>query len=141
MTLKLSILTPERRLIENETVQFVKLPTSEGEVEILPDHAPLVGSLETGVFSFVNIQGQATTGVMTTGFFEVSGNRVVVSAEVLELEGEIDVNRAKTAQKKAEDMLKESSLEQHQFEKYQLKLQRALIRQQLANQNPSQIDH
>lgn len=139
MSLELAILTPERRLIEREAVRYIKLPTSEGEIEILPDHAPLVGLLETGVFSYVNTQGQVTSGVMTTGFFEVSNNKVTVSAEVLELEGEIDVNRAKTAQKKAEDMLKESSLEPQQFEKYQLKLQRSLIRQQLAS--GSKLDH
>jgi F-type H+-transporting ATPase subunit epsilon len=139
MNLELTILTPERRLIEREAVQYIKLPTSEGEIEILPDHAPLVGSLETGVFTYVNTQGQVTSGVMTSGFFEVSNNKVMVSAEVLELEGEIDASRARTAQKKAEDMLKESSLEPHQFEKYQLKLQRSLIRQQLAS--GSKLDH
>lgn len=139
MSIELTILTPERRLIEREAVQYIKLPTTEGEIEILPDHAPLVGSLETGVFNYVNTQGQLTSGVMTTGFFEVFNNKVTVSAEALELQGEIDVNRAKTAQKKAEDMLKESALEPQQFEKYQLKLQRALIRQQLAS--GSKLDH
>ncbi|HAR44141.1 MAG TPA: F0F1 ATP synthase subunit epsilon, partial [Bdellovibrionales bacterium] len=55
----------------------------------------------------------------------------VVTAETLELKAEIDVNRAKKAQKLAEDALKAADLDEKKFKKYQLKLQRSLIRQHL----------
>lgn len=130
--LKLSILSPERRLLEAETVQEITLPTSEGQIEILPGHAAMIGTLQTGVFSYVSSDGSKHTGLITTGFFEVADDQVTVMAETLELSGEIDVERAKKAQKVAEDVLREAELDEHKFKKYELKLQRALIRQQIA---------
>ena len=53
-------------------------------------------------------------------------------AETIELRKEIDVERAKRAQKIAEDILRDAELDEHRFRKYQLKLQRSLIRQQVA---------
>lgn len=127
--LKLSILSPERKLLEEAAVAEIVLPTSEGQIELLPGHAALVGTLDTGMFVYKSPEGSTTRGVITTGFFEVANDRVTVMAETLELEGEIDVERAKRAQKAAEDALRESELDTHSFRKYELKLQRALIRQ------------
>ena len=107
---------------------------SEGQVEILPGHAPMVGSLETGVFTY-RVPGDPTVhkGMISTGFFEVRDDRVTVLAETLELAGEIDVERARKAQGLAEQALTQAALEPDQFKKYQLKVQRALIRQQVAS--------
>ncbi|MCM2323132.1 MAG: ATP synthase F1 subunit epsilon [Oligoflexia bacterium] len=130
--LKLTILSPERKLLEECPVQEVLLPTSEGQIQILPGHAAIVGTIETGVFGYRDAAGHVSTGVVTTGFFEVSGERVTVTAETLELKGEIDVERAKRAQKAAEEALRSADLDSAKFRKYQLKLQRSLIRQQIA---------
>ena len=65
------------------------------------------------------------------GFFEVKNNEVYVMAETLELKGEIDVNRAKKAQQLAEQTLQAAGLDEHHFKKYQLKVQRSIIRQNL----------
>lgn len=109
----------------------VTLPGSEGQIEILEGHAPTVGTLDTGVFSY-HVSGAAHSGVISSGFFEICDNNVTVLAETLELRGEIDVERARRAQKLAEDNLKAADLDPHHFGKYQLKLQRSLIRQQVA---------
>lgn len=74
-------------------------------------------------------------GVISNGFFEVNGDCVMVLAETLELRGEIDVARAKLAQQKAEKALQEAGIDEHRFRKYQLKLQRALLRQHLGSQS------
>ena len=130
--LKLSILTPERRLLEQKTVESVTLPGSEGQIQILEGHAPMIGTLYTGAFKY-QIAGQPEeSGVISTGFFEVSGQEVAVMAETIELRNEIIPARAKTAQEKAEATLLDPALDEHKFRKYQLKLQRALIRQQVA---------
>ena len=128
-TIKLSVYSPERRLIENREVESVTLPTSEGQIQVLPGHVHMAGTLETGPFWYTE-KGQDVRGVISYGFFRVVGEEVSVMAETLELSTEIDVARAKLAQKKAEDALKEATLEEGHFDKYQLKLQRALIRQQ-----------
>lgn len=130
--LKLTVLTPERRLLLGLNVESVALTGYEGEISILPGHAPMLGNLETGGFSYRSVEGVSTQGVITTGFFEVSKNEVVVLAENLELKGEIDIDRARKAQKRAEDTLKEANIGETDFKKYQLKLFRSLIRQQVA---------
>ena len=133
-TLKLTLLTPERRVFEGVDVSSVTLPGSEGQIQILPGHASFLGSLETGAFRFSRTQdgGGEDAGVISSGFFRVADGLVTVMAETLELRGDIDVARAKAAQAKAEKMLNEETLDEHQFRKYELKLQRALVRQQEA---------
>lgn len=138
--LKLSILSPERRLLEGSSVEEVVLPTTEGQIQILPGHAPMLGKLETGVFSYREANGHQSLGIVTTGFFEVSREEVTVMAETLELQGEIDVERAKRAQKLAEDALRDADLDSHQFSKYQLKLQRSIIRQSLAGRSHPSVE-
>ncbi len=133
-TLKLTLLTPERRVFEAVEVSSVTLPGSEGQIQVLPGHASFLGSLETGAFRFSRTQGGGEgAGVISSGFFRVADGLVTVMAETLELRGEIDVSRAKAAQSKAEKMLNEETLDEHQFRKYELKLQRALVRQQEAS--------
>ncbi|MFZ9595012.1 MAG: ATP synthase F1 subunit epsilon [Bdellovibrionia bacterium] len=129
--LKLSILSPERRLIENVTVREVVLTGSEGQIQILPGHRPMIGTLETGLFQYQLESGAFVRGVISSGFFEVQGDCIQVMAETLELAKEIDLSRARKAQLLAEETLKQADLDEHQFKKYQLKLQRALIRQQI----------
>lgn len=132
-SLKLSVLSPERRLVENVVVEEVTLPGTEGQIQVLPGHAPMIGSLETGAFSFKLAGGQETKGVISTGFFQVKDDQLTIMAETLELRTEIDLSRAKRAQEIAEQVLREADLDEHRFKKYQLKLQRALIRQQVAS--------
>ncbi len=131
-SLTLSILSPERKLVQQVAVKQVVLPGSEGQIEILPGHAAMIGTLETGLFRFELDTGGSTLGVISSGFFEVQeGGGVQVLAETLELDREIDVARARKAQQLAEETLREAELDPHRFNKYQLKLQRALIRQRI----------
>jgi F-type H+-transporting ATPase subunit epsilon len=134
-TFELSILAPERRLVENEPVISVVVTTSQGETEILPGHADMVAKLDTGRFQYTLLSGKIVTGVISSGFVNVENGAVKVVAETIELPNEIDVNRAKQAQMTAEKMLNDASLEGPQFRKYQLKLQRAIIRQDVGGAN------
>jgi F-type H+-transporting ATPase subunit epsilon len=130
-TLKLNIITPERRLVDNLDAKIVTLTGSEGVIQILPGHVPMIGTLDTGVFAYEAKNGSSGTGVISSGFFEINEDVINVMAETLELPEEIDVARARAAQQKAEAALKEANLDEHAFKKFQLKLQRALIRQQV----------
>jgi F-type H+-transporting ATPase subunit epsilon len=128
-TFNLSILAPERRLIEGERVVSAVLTTTEGEIEILPGHANMVAQLEPGRFSYTLRGSKPINGVISSGFVNVEDGSVKVVAETIELSGEIDLNRAKTAQANAEKQLAAAALDEHSFRKYQLKLQRSIIRQ------------
>ena len=126
---KLSMFAPERRLTEDEEVSSFVLTSATGEIEILAGHANMVSALETGRFIYTPVGKAPVKGVISSGFVNVEDGAVKVIAETLELAHEIDLSRARAAQEKAEKMLSDASLEQGNFRKYQLKLQRALIRQ------------
>lgn len=133
--LLLSILTPERKLVERAVVREVFLTGSEGTIEVLPGHTAMMGTLEAGRFAYVSDQGAVNQdGFISHGFFEVAptpeGTEVSVLAETLELQDEIDIDRARKAQKAAEQALSDANLDEHRFRKYQTKLQRSLGRQQ-----------
>src|SRR4051812_14187753 len=106
--LLLSILSPERRLVENVRVQEVTLPGSEGQIQILPGHTAMISTLETGIFSYQVEGAPLIRGVISSGFFEVKDDKISVLAETLELKKEIDLNRALKAQQEAEETLKEA---------------------------------
>jgi len=130
--LTLHIFGPEKKVVEGRRVAEVTLPGSEGQVQILPGHAAMVGALETGILSY-RIEGDAVArAAISTGFFEVADDQVTLTVETLEMGGDVDMDRARRAQANAEKMLQDATLEEHQFKKYELKLQRALIRQQTA---------
>jgi F-type H+-transporting ATPase subunit epsilon len=130
-TFSLSIFAPERRLTQDEQVKSLILTTAKGEVEILPGHADMISRLDTGRFTYVADGKPAVTGVISSGFVNVENGKVKVIAETLELPHEIDKSRARAAQAKAEKMLSDASLDEHSFKKYQLKLQRSIIRQSI----------
>ena len=67
--LKLSILSPERRLLEGVLVEEVTLPGSEGEIQILEGHAAMLGTLETGLFNYRSSGRDPVQGVISCGFF------------------------------------------------------------------------
>lgn len=134
MALRLNILSPERKLLEGELVDEVTLTSGEGQIQILPGHVPMIGTLDAGLFGYKSSAG-VTTGAISNGFFDVNNDELTVMAETLELQGEIDINRALKAQKSAEEMLKGAELDEHKFRKYQLKLQRALIRQHVSGKD------
>ncbi len=129
--LTLSIYSPEKKMIEGRSVDSVTLPGSEGQIQILPGHAAMVGTLETGVISYQLEDGSKAFGAISTGFFEVQDDRLHLTVETLEMSGDVDVDRAKRAQAAAERVLSEAALDEKQFRKYELKLQRSLLRQQV----------
>ena len=130
--MQLSILSPEKRIATAIEVSSVTVPGSEGQIQILPEHADMIGTIETGTFAFTPIVGEPVLGVMSSGFFEVRDGAITIAAETCELATDIDASRAKTAQSKAEGALKDPELDPKLFRKYELKLQRALVRQQVA---------
>lgn len=133
-TFNLSILAPERRLIEGQRVVSTVLTTTEGEIEILPGHANMVAQLEPGRFTYTPRGEKPVTGVISSGFVNVESGSVKVVAETIELSSEINLDRAKVAQTKAEEKLASSALDAASFKKYQLKLKRATIRQSIGSQ-------
>ena len=130
--IKLIIVTPERSVVGPITVKSVSLPGEKGEMTILPGHARLVSVLITGILTFERENGTKETAAISSGFAEVSNDQVTVLADTLELAQEIDVERAKKAQKLAEDKLSAKEHFEEDMQKWQRKYERSMIRQQAA---------
>ncbi|MGE0126787.1 MAG: F0F1 ATP synthase subunit epsilon [Blastocatellales bacterium] len=127
--LNLEVITPEK-LALREQVDEVVVPGVGGELGILPDHTPLISQLQTGVLSYR--QGAEKKQMhVSGGFVEVASDRVSVLSDVAESPEEIDVERAQRAKDRAERRLA-SRGDDVDFNRAELKLQRAMIRIQLA---------
>jgi len=125
--------TPERRVVGPVSVKSLTAPAGKGEVTILPGHARLLTTLETGVVSFERENGEKQFAAVSFGFVEVHGDKIVMLAETLELAQEIDVDRARRALEKAQEKLKAKENFELDMVKWQRKTQRSQIRLQAAN--------
>jgi len=102
-TIQLEIVTPER-LVVQDTVAEVQIPGKNGYLGILPGHAPLITELSVGEISY-RINGFTHFLAVAWGFAEVLPTKVTILAETAERAEEIDVERARRAREKAEQML------------------------------------
>lgn len=128
--LEIDIVTPTRRLVVGAHTPAALLPGERGQLKILPGHAELLTTMSPGILSFAE-DGVEKKFAVSYGFAEVRNDKITVLAETAEPAEEVDVERAKTAQTKAEESLK-GNLSEADFKKYQFKVQRALIRQQVS---------
>jgi len=128
--IQLEVVTPERRVL-NEPVDMVTVPGLGGELGILPGHTPLISQLQTGVLSYVQ-SGKSFQLHVSGGFVEVRDDLVSVLAQIAERPEEIDAARAKLAREKWEKQLSAWSGTVEDFELAKTKLDRSLVRLQLA---------
>ena len=79
--LKLKIVSPERIEFDGE-VESVLVPGSQGQFEILKDHAPIISTLDKGVVEYGLSKGQKVQLEILGGFVEVQQNVVSLCVEV-----------------------------------------------------------
>jgi F-type H+-transporting ATPase subunit epsilon len=130
MPLFLEIVTPER-LAYSDTVDSVVVPGSEGELGILPHHAPLVSMLGVGELR-IRKGGTEETFAIVGGFLQVRPDKVVVMAETADLASEIDLEKAQEARQQAERALEETGGEPVDLARARAQLQQALLRIRVA---------
>ncbi|MBF0278246.1 MAG: F0F1 ATP synthase subunit epsilon [SAR324 cluster bacterium] len=135
MSLKLEIVTPQKKIIEEEAIDFVTLPGIEGELGILSEHVPLMTTLDTGVLIYQKGAQRHATAIHW-GYAQIENNRVTILAEMAENAEDIDLTRLEIAEKKAKEALSgqfgEDDTEIQRHRKYEAKLSRALVRQAAA---------
>ncbi len=135
--LKLKIVTPEKLILE-EMVDQVSLPTKLGEITVLPDHIPLITELTSGdVVAVVN--GEPTPMAVVGGFIEVkygeSGiTEVAVLADFAEHVGELSDEKIEQAKARAEELKVLMENKEHvDFEHFEAELERSLTRVKIAD--------
>ena len=137
-SIELIIVTPERQLLREAVVE-VTLPGAEGQLGVLPGHAPLITELGIGELSYeTKGSGESVPVAVISGFAEILGDRVTVLAETAERPEEIDIPRAEEAKKRAEQRLAAAASDPNiDWGRAAVALQRSLIRIQVARKGHS----
>jgi F-type H+-transporting ATPase subunit epsilon len=130
MPLLLEIVTPER-LAYSDTVDAVNLPGVEGELGVLPHHAPLVSMLGVGELR-IRKGGVEESFAIIGGFLQVRPDRVVVMAETADMASEIDLEKAQEARREAERAIEGGHIDEINLAAARAALQQALLRIRVA---------
>ena len=130
MPLHLEIVTPERLAYEGD-VDAVVCPGIEGELGVLPHHAPLLTTLGVGELR-IRTGGQEEYFAIAGGFLQVRPDKVVVMAETADLASEIDLEAAEAARKEAERAIAEGFSEPADLARARASMERALLRIRVA---------
>jgi F-type H+-transporting ATPase subunit epsilon len=135
--LKLKIVTPERLVLE-EMVDQVSLPTMLGEITVLTNHIPLITGLNSGdVVGYVN--GEHVPMAVAGGFVEIKKNEegnteVAVLADFAEHISEISDDVIEKAKARSEELKKQMENKEHvDFEHLEAELERSLTRVKIAD--------
>ena len=130
MPLLLEIVTPER-LAYSDEVDSVQLPGIEGELGVLPHHAPLVSTLGVGELR-IRKGGTEEFFAIAGGFLQVLPDKVIVLAETADMASEIDLGKAQEARREAEKALESGYHEGADLSTARAALQTALLRERVA---------
>ena len=123
--LRLEIVTPEEK-VYSEEVEQVTLPTSTGEITVLPQHLPLVTQIVPGEIS-VKRSGKTSHLVTGEGFAEITHTSVSVMTDLAQSSEKIDEKAAEAARSRAEEALKQKhTMSEEEFAMTAAELQKAL---------------
>jgi F-type H+-transporting ATPase subunit epsilon len=127
--IQLLIVSADRALV-NETVDEVEIPGFDGYFGVLPGHTPLLAVLQVGELWYR--QGTEKHYVaIAFGFAEVQPDRVTILAQIAEKAEEIDLARAESAKKRAEERVVRLTVDMD-AERARVALLKSLIRLQVA---------
>ena len=129
--IRLEIVTPEKYIVSDEA-QIVAAPGTLGEFGVLIGHTPFMSTLKLGTIRYTDAKGTERFVFISGGFAEALPDKVTVLAESAERRSDIDVDRAKSALKRAQERLATEGDEEIDFERAQAALKRALLRIKLA---------
>jgi F-type H+-transporting ATPase subunit epsilon len=128
--IKLSIVTPEKKLFEGE-IQQLTIETVEGKRTILPLHSPFIFMLIPSISEFVDSKGEGKKFFSSSGILKVKTKEITMVCDAAEWPEDIDKFRAEEAKKRAESRLKEgTSIDVRRAE---MSLLRAIKRNELIN--------
>ena len=98
--LQVRLVAADRQVWSGEARE-VTARTTDGDIGILPGHAPLLGVLVNGALRIRQGHGEHVDAAVLGGFLSVASNEVSILAETAELAEEIDVDRARRALEEA----------------------------------------
>lgn len=105
MPIRCEIVSQDHMVWEGDA-DMVIIPGMDGDMGILPNHAPLLSTLRLGIIK-VRRQGEEEEFTVAGGIVEVQPDSVIVLADSAENVAEIDVSRAEAAKRRAEEILRQ----------------------------------
>lgn len=133
---RLEIVTPEK-LVVSEDTQIVMAPGTLGEFGVLAGHTPFMSTLNMGTVHYRDAKGTERFVFVSGGFAEALPDKVTILAESAERRVDIDLERVKSALKRAQDRLANEDAKDLDFERARAALERALHRMKLAESRRS----
>jgi len=129
--IRCEVVTAERTVFQDE-VDMVVAPGIEGQLGILPHHAPLMTSLTYGEL-IIHREGREDEYIaIGGGFLEVGPEHVTILADSAERAGEIDEARAEEARRRAEELMAQKQREDVDFVRAEAALRRSMLRLKVA---------
>ena len=107
--IKLDVVSAER-IVYSDDVDIVMAPGVQGQLGVLPNHVPLMTTLDVGELR-VRKDGEEFPVAISGGFLEVRPDRVIVLADAAERAEEIDLARAEEAKQRAQEQISHSTAE------------------------------
>ena len=104
LTVNLNVVSAEECLF-SESISSLQITGSEGELGILPGHAPLLTSLKPGMARIVKEDGQVEVIYLSGGMLEVQPNGITVLADVATRGADLDEQAALDAKQRAEERI------------------------------------
>lgn len=138
MSIKFKIVTPEKTVVEEEIYQAL-LPIEGGEITVLPNHIPYIGSLQAGeILLRHEMNGEETSLATSGGFIEFHDNTLVVLADTAERAEEIDLARAEEAQQRAQAIMTERvRVDDEEYARVAAALEKEMARVRVARKHHS----
>lgn len=131
--IKFEIATPEKVILKKEVLQ-ITIPTTSGEITILPDHMPLVSVIKSGVIEVRLDDDSVEVIAISGGFIEVMRDKVVILADTAERAEEINEERVQDARQRAEESKKKIRMEDRvEFTEIAARLEKELARLRAVN--------
>ena len=123
------IISATRKIYDGDIASLI-VPGESGTFGILAGHAPLISSLAIGEIICEDENGQKNILAVSGGFVEVKYDNVLVLADAAELATQIDIERAKNAKNRAENLLEKAQLDKENidYERARASLMRAINR-------------
>ena len=107
--LVLSVVTPERSIVNDVAVESIVLPGEGGQLTLLPGHINFITALTHGTFGY-KVGDMWQIAYLSSGFTQVYEGKVTVLAETLEMSQELDAAQAEMDLKEIADKLKNSKV-------------------------------
>ncbi len=128
--LLLEVVTPDRLVLSTQA-EVVVCPGVEGQFGVLPGHIPFLSALDIGEM-YYKAGGKTEYLAVSGGFAEVTGEKVTIVAESAEVGREIDIERARRAQERAEKRIAAGKAAEIDWVRAEAAMRRSLMRMKVA---------